>query len=83
MLYRLAGLLFTFVIAWSELLIALVFDGEEYHSSCRCFELQRARRGSARGVINASAMPLCVPRLIFVVMLMNFLNRFFKAEGIL
>lgn len=77
------GLLFTFVIVWNELLIALVLTAKNVTLPVVASSFSTLGMEVPWGVINASAMLLCVPPLIFIVMLMNFLNRFFKAKDIL
>lgn len=77
------GLLFTFVIVWNELLIALVLTAKNVTLPVVASSFSTLGMEVPWGIINASAMLLCVPPLIFIVMLMNFLNRFFKAKDIL
>lgn len=74
------GVLFTFVIVWNELLIALVLTARTVTLPVVASSFSTLGMEVPWGVINASAILLCVPPFLFIGMLTQFLNRFFQPK---
>ena len=72
------GVLFTFVVTWNELLIALVLTAQNVTLPVVASSFSTLGMEVPWGVINASAILLCVPPLLFMGLLTRFLNRFFQ-----
>ena len=76
------GVLFTFVVIWNELLIALVLTAQNVTLPVVASSFSTLGMEVPWGVINASAVLLCVPPLLFIGLLTKFLNRFFQPRTI-
>ena len=77
------GVLFTFVVIWNELLIALVLTARNVTLPVVASSFSTLGMEVPWGVINASAILLCVPPLLFIGLLTRFLNRFFQPRAAL
>ncbi len=76
------GVLFTFVIVWNELLIALVLTARNVTLPVVASSFSTLGMEVPWGVINASAILLCIPPFLFIGMLTRFLNRFFQPKTV-
>ncbi len=74
----LGGVLFTFVLIWNELLIALVLTAQHVTLPVVASSFTTFGMEVPWGVINASAILLCLPPFLFIGLLTRFLNRFFQ-----
>ena len=77
------GVLFTFVVIWNELLIALVLTARNVTLPVVASSFSTLGMEVPWGVINASAILLCGPPLLFIGLLTQFLNRFFQPRSTL
>ncbi len=75
------GVLFTFVVIWNELLIALVLTARNVTLPVVASSFSTLGMEVPWGVINASAILLCLPPLLFIGLLTRFLNRFFQPRA--
>ena len=75
------GVLFTFVVIWNELLIALVLTARNVTLPVVASSFSTLGMEVPWGVINASAILLCMPPLLFIGLLTRFLNRFFQPRA--
>lgn len=73
----LGGVLFTFVLIWNELLIALVLTARHVTLPVVASSFATFGMEVPWGVINASAILLSVPPILFLGLLTRFLRRFF------
>ena len=78
----LGGVLFTFVLIWNELLIALVLTARHVTLPVVASSFATFGMEVPWGVINASAVLLCLPPFLFVGLLTRFLNRFFQPARV-
>lgn len=74
------GVLFTFVIVWNELLIALVLTARHVTLPVVASSFSTLGMEVPWGIINASAILLCLPPFLFIGLLTRFLNRFFRLN---
>jgi multiple sugar transport system permease protein len=77
------GVLFTFVIIWNELLIALVLTARDVTLPVVASSFSTLGMEVPWGIINASAILLCIPPFLFMGLLTQFLNRFFQPKSTL
>jgi multiple sugar transport system permease protein len=75
------AILFTFVIVWNELLIALALTSQNVTLPVVAATFTSLGFEVPWGVINASAILLALPPLLFVGLLMQFMNRFFARQA--
>ena len=75
------AILFTFVIVWNELLIALALTSQRVTLPVVAAAFTTLGFETPWGVINASSILLAVPPLLFVGLLMQFMNRFFARQA--
>lgn len=75
------ALLFTFVVIWNELLIALALTSQRVTLPVVAATFTTLGMEVPWGVINASAILLALPPLLFVGLLMRFMNRFFRQQA--
>jgi len=73
------AVLFTFVIIWNELLIALVLTSQSVTLPVVAAGFTTLGMEVPWGVINASTILLALPPLLFIGLIMRFVNRYFKA----
>lgn len=78
----LGGVLFTFVVIWNELLIALVLTARNVTLPVVASSFSTLGMEVPWGVINASAILLSIPPLLFIGLLTRFLNRFFQPKRV-
>lgn len=76
----LGAVLFTFVIVWNELLIALSLTARHVTLPVVAATFTTLGMEVPWGVINASSILLALPPLLLVGLIMRFLNRFFQTE---
>jgi len=69
------ALIFTFVIVWNELLLALVLAAENGTLPVVAASITSLGKEVPWGVINAATVILVLPPLIFVGLIMGFINR--------
>lgn len=69
------GLVFTFVLIWNELLLALTLAAENSTLPVVAASITSLGKEVPWGVINASTVILVLPPLIFIGLLMGFINR--------
>lgn len=75
------AILFTFVIVWNELLIALALTSQSVTLPVVAAGFTSLGFETPWGVINASSILLAMPPLLFVGLLMQFMNRFFSRQA--
>jgi multiple sugar transport system permease protein len=73
------AVLFTFVIVWNELLIALSLTSQNVTLPVVAASFTTLGMEVPWGVIDASTVLLALPPLVLVGFIMHFLNRFFSA----
>ncbi len=74
----LGGVLFTFILIWNELLIALVLTARHVTLPVVAASFTTFGMEVPWGVINASSILLCVPPFLFIGLLTRFVDRFFR-----
>ena len=70
------AIIFTFVITWNELLIALSLSSKNVTLPVVAASFTSLGFETPWGVINASAILLAIPPLLFVFMIINFIKKF-------
>ena len=73
------AILFTFVIVWNELLIALSLTSQNFTLPVVAAGFTTMGMEVPWGIINASTILLALPPFLFIGVIMRFLNRFFRA----
>ncbi len=73
------AILFTFVIVWNELLIALSLTSQNFTLPVVAASFTTMGMEVPWGIINASTILLALPPFLFIGVIMRFLNRFFRA----
>ena len=71
------AVLFTFVIVWNELLIALSLTSQNFTLPVVAASFTTMGMEVPWGIINASTILLALPPFLFIGFIMRFLNRFF------
>ena len=77
----LGAILFTFVIVWNELLIALSLTARHVTLPVVAATFTTLGMEVPWGVINASSVLLALPPLLLVGLIMRFMNRFFHSRA--
>ena len=72
------AVLFTFVIVWNELLIALTLTSQNVTLPVVAASFTTLGMEVPWGIINASTILLALPPMILIGLIMHFLNRFFR-----
>ena len=75
------AILFTFIIVWNELLIALSLTSQNFTLPVVAASFTTMGMEVPWGVINASTILLALPPFLFIGAIMRFLNRFFRAAA--
>lgn len=73
------AVLFTFVIVWNELLVALSLTSQNVTLPVVAASFTTLGMEVPWGVINASSIVLALPPFLFIGLIMRFLNRYFRA----
>jgi multiple sugar transport system permease protein len=74
------AVLFTFVIVWNELLIALSLTSQNFTLPVVAAAFSTMGMEVPWGIINAAAIVLAAPPLLLVVLIMQFMNRFIAVH---
>jgi multiple sugar transport system permease protein len=74
------AVLFTFVIVWNELLIALSLTSQNFTLPVVAATFTMMGMEVPWGIINASSIVLAIPPLLFIGLIMQFVNRFFRVH---
>lgn len=74
------AIVFTFVITWNELLIALSLSSRNVTLPVVAASFTSLGFETPWGVINASAILLALPPLLFVFVIINFIKKFISKE---
>jgi multiple sugar transport system permease protein len=69
------ALVFTFVLVWNELLLALTLGAQNATLPVVAASITSLGKEVPWGVINASTVILVLPPLVFIGLLMSFINR--------
>lgn len=69
------AVVFTFVLVWNELLLALTLSAENTTLPVVAASITSLGKEVPWGVINASTVILVIPPLVFIGLLMSFINR--------
>ncbi|AQZ53812.1 carbohydrate ABC transporter permease [Martelella mediterranea] len=72
------ALVFTFVLVWNELLLALTLAADNATLPVVAASITSLGKEVPWGVINASTVILVLPPLVFIGLLMSFINRMMK-----
>lgn len=75
------ALVFTFVLVWNELLLALTLAAQNSTLPVVAASITSLGKEVPWGVINASTVILVLPPLVFIGLLMGFINRMVVAKG--
>jgi len=74
------AIIFTFVITWNELLIAISLSSKNVTLPVVAAGFTSLGFETPWGIINASAITLALPPLIFVFVIINFIKKFISKE---
>ena len=74
------AVLFTFIITWNELLIALALTSQNFTLPVVAASFTTLGMEVPWGVINASTILLAIPPFLFIGVIMRFVNRFFRLD---
>lgn len=75
------AVLFTFIITWNELLIALALTSQNFTLPVVAASFTTLGMEVPWGVINASTILLAIPPFLFIGVIMRFVNRFFRLDS--
>lgn len=75
------AIVFTFVIIWNELLIALSLTSQNFTLPVVAASFTTLGMEVPWGVIDASAILLAIPPFLLIWLIMRFVNRFFQTES--
>jgi multiple sugar transport system permease protein len=75
------ALLFTFVITWNELLMALILTSKETTLPVVAAGFTTLGMEVPRGLINASAILLALPPLLLIGLVLRFIDGFLEKKS--
>ena len=75
------AVLFAFIVTWNELLIALSLTSQNFTLPVVAASFTTFGMEVPWGVINVSTILLAIPPLLFVGVIMRFVNRFFRLQA--